>query len=50
MASCSKPLKCITLELGGNDAAIICADVDIEAVVLKVNSPFLPSKSDSEDD
>ncbi|CEL01048.1 hypothetical protein ASPCAL00640 [Aspergillus calidoustus] len=36
MASCSKTLKRITLELGGNDAAIICDDVDIEAVVPKV--------------
>ncbi|KAL2814006.1 Aldehyde/histidinol dehydrogenase [Aspergillus granulosus] len=36
MASCSKTLKRVTLELGGNDAAIICDDIDIEAVVPKV--------------
>ncbi|KAL3447417.1 Aldehyde/histidinol dehydrogenase [Aspergillus insuetus] len=36
MTRCSKTLKRITLELGGNDAAIICDDVDIEVVVPKV--------------
>jgi acyl-CoA reductase-like NAD-dependent aldehyde dehydrogenase len=30
MADCAKTLKRVTLELGGNDAAIICEDVDIE--------------------
>jgi acyl-CoA reductase-like NAD-dependent aldehyde dehydrogenase len=52
MASCSKTLKRITLELGGNDAAIICDDVDIEAVVPKVNKHFfnVPSKGDRADD
>lgn len=36
MASCAKILKRITLELGGNDPAIICDDIDIDAVVPKV--------------
>lgn len=36
MESCSKTLKRVTLELGGNDAAIICEDVDIEETVPKV--------------
>ncbi|PYI00773.1 Aldedh-domain-containing protein [Aspergillus sclerotiicarbonarius CBS 121057] len=36
MASCAKTLKKVTLELGGNDPAIICDDVDIDAVVPKV--------------
>lgn len=30
MEVCAKTLKRVTLELGGNDAAIVCADVDIE--------------------
>ncbi|KAI0155129.1 aldehyde dehydrogenase-like protein [Xylariaceae sp. FL1272] len=29
MASCSKTLKRVILELGGNDPAIVCADVDV---------------------
>lgn len=29
MAACAATLKRVTLELGGNDAAIVCADVDI---------------------
>jgi acyl-CoA reductase-like NAD-dependent aldehyde dehydrogenase len=37
MASCAPTLKRITLELGGNDAAIVCDDVDIDAVVPKVS-------------
>ena len=37
MATCAKSLKRVTLELGGNDAAIICDDVDIDAVVPKVS-------------
>lgn len=41
MESCSKTLKRVTLELGGNDAAIICEDVNIEKVVPQVR---LPSK------
>ncbi|KAK4697742.1 hypothetical protein P7C71_g388, partial [Lecanoromycetidae sp. Uapishka_2] len=30
MAECAKTLKRVTLELGGNDASIVCPDVDIE--------------------
>ena len=37
MESCSKTLKRITLELGGNDAAIVCEDVDFEKVVPPVS-------------
>ncbi|KAA8643772.1 aldehyde dehydrogenase family protein [Aspergillus tanneri] len=36
MASCAKTLKRLTLELGGNDPAIICDDVDVDVVVPKV--------------
>jgi acyl-CoA reductase-like NAD-dependent aldehyde dehydrogenase len=36
MKSCAATLKRISLELGGNDAAIICEDVDIAKVVPKV--------------
>ncbi|RAK96032.1 aldehyde dehydrogenase family protein [Aspergillus ibericus CBS 121593] len=36
MASCAKSLKKLTLELGGNDPAIICEDVDLDVVVPKV--------------
>ncbi|CEJ62739.1 Putative Aldehyde dehydrogenase [Penicillium brasilianum] len=36
MASCSKTLKRVTLELGGNDPAIICDDVDVDAIIPKV--------------
>lgn len=36
MASCAATLKRVTLELGGNDAAVVCDDVDIENVVAKV--------------
>lgn len=32
MEACSKTLKRVTLELGGNDASIVCPDVDIEKV------------------
>lgn len=32
-----KTLKRLTLELGGNDAAIICEDVDIENVAPQVS-------------
>jgi len=42
MESCSKTLKRVTLELGGNDACIICEDVDIEKVIPKVNLPLCP--------
>ena len=31
-----KSLKSITLELGGNNASIICSDVDVEAVAPQV--------------
>ncbi|KAL3481403.1 Aldehyde/histidinol dehydrogenase [Aspergillus californicus] len=33
MASCAKTLKRVTLELGGNDAAIICDDVDLDKIM-----------------
>ncbi|KAH8682046.1 aldehyde dehydrogenase [Xylariales sp. PMI_506] len=36
MRSCSDTLKQFTLELGGNDPAIVCADVDIQATAPKV--------------
>lgn len=38
MESASKTLKRVTLELGGNDPAIICEDVDIKEVATKVAS------------
>lgn len=36
MAACAPMLKRVTLELGGNDAAIVCADVDPGAVAGKI--------------
>ncbi|KAH6680672.1 putative aldehyde dehydrogenase [Halenospora varia] len=36
MGSAAKTLKRVTLELGGNDPAIICDDVDIEAVAAEI--------------
>jgi acyl-CoA reductase-like NAD-dependent aldehyde dehydrogenase len=36
MASCSKTLKRVILELGGNDPAIVCADCDVKAVAPKI--------------
>jgi acyl-CoA reductase-like NAD-dependent aldehyde dehydrogenase len=36
MAACAATLKRVTLELGGNDAAIVCEDVDIATVAGKV--------------
>ncbi|VUC30186.1 unnamed protein product [Clonostachys rosea] len=36
MQSCANTLKRVTLELGGNDAAIICEDVDIRGTAKKV--------------
>ncbi|KAI1141049.1 aldehyde dehydrogenase [Hypoxylon sp. FL0543] len=36
LASCSKTLKRVVLELGGNDPAIICADVDPASVATKI--------------
>lgn len=38
MAACASTLKRVTLELGGNDAAIVCDDVDIDSVVAKVRN------------
>ena len=45
MESCSKTLKRVTLELGGNDAAIVCEDVDFEKVVPPVGSSIFRSRS-----
>ncbi|KAI4233061.1 MAG: hypothetical protein LQ352_008285 [Teloschistes flavicans] len=39
MASAASTLKRVTLELGGNDPAIICDDVDIDAIIPKPSSP-----------
>jgi acyl-CoA reductase-like NAD-dependent aldehyde dehydrogenase len=36
MASCAGTLKRVTLELGGNDAAIVLEDVDVKAVAKKL--------------
>jgi acyl-CoA reductase-like NAD-dependent aldehyde dehydrogenase len=36
MESCAKTLKRVTLELGGNDPAIVCDDVDINKIVPKI--------------
>ena len=36
MASAAKDLKRLTLELGGNDAAIVLPDVDLDAVAQKI--------------
>ncbi|KAF7555905.1 hypothetical protein G7Z17_g1779 [Cylindrodendrum hubeiense] len=36
MAACATTLKRVTLELGGNDAAIVCDDVDIPNVAAKI--------------
>ncbi|KAL9563802.1 hypothetical protein ACKAV7_012044 [Fusarium commune] len=38
MRSCAMTLKSVTLELGGNDPAIICDDVDIDAIVPKIKT------------
>jgi acyl-CoA reductase-like NAD-dependent aldehyde dehydrogenase len=45
MKSCAATLKRVSLELGGNDAAIICDDVDIANVVPKVFLPHDVQKS-----
>ena len=46
MAASSQTLKRVTLELGGNDPAIICEDVNMEEIIPKVrtttNDPFNP--------
>ncbi|KAI0817314.1 aldehyde dehydrogenase [Xylaria sp. FL0064] len=36
MAACASSVKRLTLELGGNDAAVVCEDVDIDSVVGKI--------------
>ncbi|PKX97774.1 aldehyde dehydrogenase family protein [Aspergillus novofumigatus IBT 16806] len=36
MMSCAQTLKRVTLELGGNDPAIICDDVNIDAIIPKI--------------
>ncbi|KAK4202315.1 putative potassium-activated aldehyde dehydrogenase [Triangularia verruculosa] len=36
MQACAGTLKRLTLELGGNDAAVVCEDVDVEKVVQKI--------------
>ncbi|KAL9567415.1 hypothetical protein ACKAV7_008365 [Fusarium commune] len=38
MRSCAMTLKSVTLELGGNDPAIICEDVDINAIIPKITT------------
>lgn len=42
MQSASGTLKRVTLELGGNDPAIVCEDVDIESTAQKVKIPAVP--------
>lgn len=37
-AACAQTLKRCTLELGGNDAAIICKDVDLDTLIPKVRT------------
>jgi acyl-CoA reductase-like NAD-dependent aldehyde dehydrogenase len=37
-ASCAKTLKRCVLELGGNDAAIVCGDVDIDKCLPKITT------------
>ncbi|KAK3986856.1 putative potassium-activated aldehyde dehydrogenase [Cladorrhinum sp. PSN332] len=39
MAACAGTLKRLTLELGGNDACVVCEDVDVSKVVQKIG-PF----------
>lgn len=41
MAASAPTLKRVTLELGGNDPAIICDDVDMEKIIPKVISHLL---------
>jgi len=40
MASCAKSLKRCTLELGGNDAAVVCDDAVLEKVIPAVSQLF----------
>lgn len=44
MQSCAGTLKRLTLELGGNDPAIVCHDVDIDTVVPKVSRLAIQTK------
>lgn len=39
--ACGRTLKRVTLELGGNDAAIVCEDADLAKVVPQVSNSFL---------
>ncbi|KAM5341357.1 hypothetical protein ACJ41O_014388 [Fusarium nematophilum] len=41
MQSCATTMKRVTLELGGNDAAIVCADVDIPSTAAQVTGMAL---------
>ncbi|KAE8150870.1 Aldehyde/histidinol dehydrogenase [Aspergillus avenaceus] len=36
MATCAQTMKRVTLELGGNDPAIVCDDVDIDSIIPKI--------------
>lgn len=40
MAACAQTVKRVTLEMGGNDAAIICPDVDVEKVAAELVMGF----------
>lgn len=42
MQSAAGTLKRVTLELGGNDPAIVCGDVDIESTAPKVRASLGP--------
>lgn len=39
-ASCAQTLKHYTLELGGNDPAIVCEDVDVDQIIQKASYTF----------
>src|SRR3546814_10392627 len=47
MESCSSNLKRITLELGGNDPAIVLTDVDIEETAKEVLWAAFQNRSES---
>lgn len=47
MASCAKTLKRVTLELGGNDPAIVCDDVDVDVVIQKVGGVLYQTLRDA---